>query len=66
LSPCPGSPAQETAPGNFLLPGDDHISIGVSSTNAFALVFAILRRRCRRRAAATACPPLGGPATKVS
>lgn len=38
-----GSPAQETAAGNYLLPGDDHISIGISSTNAFALILAILQ-----------------------
>jgi len=37
-----GSPAQETSPGNFLLPNDDHISVGLSSTDAFALVRALL------------------------
>lgn len=37
-----GSPAQETSQGNYLLPGEDHISIGLTSTDAFALVLALL------------------------
>lgn len=37
-----GSPAQETSQGNYLLPAEDHISIGLTSTDTFALVLALL------------------------